>query len=154
MRASKYLAALSMISMSMLTQYIMASEVAVTFTPDALSWKSTPAVPGREQADIVGDSKLPGPYVMRVKLPPHYKQPAHSHPDDRSYTILAGTWYIGWGDKFDEAKLIPLPAGSFYIEHGNRPHFVATKDDGAVIQISGMGPSGQKFVTPPDAASK
>lgn len=126
----------------------MSGQDAVTFTPGELPWKATPTTPGREQANMVGDSKNSGLYVMRVKLPPNYRQHAHSHPDDRSYTIMAGTWYIGWGEEFADAKLIPLPAESFYIEHGNRPHFVATKEDGAVIQISGTGPSGQRFVDP------
>ena len=99
-------------ALSLFAMYAMAEE-AVTFTPNELKWKPTAGYPGREQANIVGDLKKDGLYVTRVKLPPNYTLQAHSHPDDRTYTILSGTWYVGWGEKYDETKLIPLPAGSF-----------------------------------------
>lgn len=126
----------------------------VKFTPSELKWKPSPRVPGLETADIIGDSTKPGPYLYQVKFPPNFKLEAHGHPDERSYTILSGTWYIGWGKKFDASKLIALPAGSFYTEVAKVPHFVATKDDGAVIQISGTGPTGQIWVDPAHAPKK
>lgn len=119
----------------------------VTVTPDKLTWK-----PGRlagvENAGLVGDSTKPGPYVERVKFPANFKAPPHTHPEERSYTVMSGTWYVGWGDKFDEAKLIALPAGSFYTEPANVPHFVATKGKPALVQISGVGPTATKILEP------
>ena len=60
----------------------------------------------------------------------------------------------GFGKTFDESKLIALPAGSFYTEPANLPHFVATKGDGAVVQIGGSGPTRQIWVNPADDPSK
>jgi hypothetical protein len=127
---------------------------AVKFTPNELNWKPSPRVPGLEVADMIGDQTKTGPYLYRVKFPPNFKLEAHGHPDERRYTILSGTWYIGWGKKFDEGKLIALPAGSFYTEPAKIPHFVATKGDGAMIEISGTGPSSQIWVDPAHAPKK
>jgi hypothetical protein len=124
---------------------------AVLLTPDKFQYKPNPKIPGLERAAMIGSDTAPGPYLYRTKFPPNFKLEAHGHPDERRYTIVSGTWYIGWGKKFDESKLIALPAGSFYTEPANIPHFVATKGDGAVIEISGTGPSKQIWVDPAHA---
>ena len=121
----------------------------VTVTPDKLMWKPSPRVAGVENADLVGDSTKQGPYVQRVRFPANFKVQPHTHPEDRTYTIISGTWYVGWGDKFDEAKLIALPAGSFYTEPANVPHFVATKGEPVVVQLSGVGPTATKMLDAP-----
>lgn len=126
---------------------------AMKVTPDELRWKPG-KVPGVERALLIGEESKPGPYVHRAKFPPNFKLEAHGHPDERRYTILSGTWYIGWGEKFDATKLIPLPTGSFYTEPANIPHFVATQGEGAVIEISGTGPSSQIWVDPAHAPKK
>ena len=46
---------------------------------------------------------------------------------------------------FDDARLKVLPAGSFYTEPANLPHFIEIRED-TVLQVSGMGPSGRQFV--------
>jgi quercetin dioxygenase-like cupin family protein len=117
---------------------------AVSLTPAQLTWKPG-RVPGIENAALIGNSKAEGAYTERVRFPPHFVIRAHSHPDPRSYTILSGTWYIGYGDKFDEAQLQALPAGSFYVEPAGVHHFVATKDEPVVLQLSGMGPTATRF---------
>ncbi len=119
-------------------------EGAVSLTPSQLTWKPG-RVPGIENAALLGSSKGEGPYTERVRFPPHFVIRAHSHPDPRSYTILAGTWCIGYGDKFDDAKLQPLPAGSSYVEPAGVRHFVATKDEPVILQLSGIGPTATRF---------
>lgn len=100
-----------------------------------------------ERATIYGDPTKPGPYLYVVKMPPRAPSAAapraHSHPDTRNYTVISGTWYIGFGDKYDESKLIELPAGSYYTELAGVPHFVTTKSDGAVVMFGGTGPTRQ-----------
>jgi quercetin dioxygenase-like cupin family protein len=118
---------------------------AVALTPSQLTWKPG-RVPGIENAALLGSSKAEGAYVERVRFPPHFVIQAHSHPDQRSYTILSGTWYIGYGEKFDEIKLQALPAGSFYVEPAGVHHFVATKDEPVVLQLSGMGRTATQFL--------
>jgi quercetin dioxygenase-like cupin family protein len=118
----------------------------IVVTPDKLAWKPSPRVAGVETAALVSDSTKQGPYVERIRFPANFKIQPHTHPEERTYTILSGTWYVGWGDKFDEAKLIALPAGSFYTEPANVAHFVTTRGDGAVIQLSGTGPTATKML--------
>jgi uncharacterized RmlC-like cupin family protein len=129
------------------------SKSGVTITPDQLKWKPSPSVPGLENAPMVGNSAKEA-YVYRVKLPANFKIEAHTHPEDRTYTIISGTWYIGWGKKFDATAMKALPAGSFYTEPANVPHFVATKSEPVVVQISGSGPTAVNFVDPAHAPKK
>ena len=109
------------------------------------------ALAGMEQVNLVGNPSEPGPYTLRLKFPAGYKLAPHVHPDYREVTILSGTWYTGYGAKFDEKALKALPAGSFYTEPANVAHFVAVREP-VVIQVSGTGPSGRAFVNPPDNA--
>jgi len=94
---------------------------------------SSTTTKGVENAALLGSSKAEGPYIERVRFPPNFVIQAHTHPDQRSYTILSGTWYIGYGEKFDETKLQALPPGSFYVEPDGVHHFVATKDEPVVL---------------------
>ena len=123
-------------------------------TPEEIKWKPNPRVVGLGVAKIIGDAKQAGPFVHRVKFPKGRIVEAHSHPDDRTYTVLSGTWYIGWGDKFDPDKLHALPAGSFYTEPAGVPHFISTPDGEAVVQISGTGPTAVDYVDPAHAPQK
>ena len=86
-------------------------EGALRITPEELKWKGG-RVPGHEIAPLIGDSTKPGPYVERVKFPPNSISQAHSHPESRMYTVISGTSYVGYGDKFNVAKLKALPPGS------------------------------------------
>jgi hypothetical protein len=49
------------------------------------------------------------------------------------------------GATVDSAKLKALPAGSFYTEPANEPHYVEVREP-TVIQVSGTGPSGRKDI--------
>jgi quercetin dioxygenase-like cupin family protein len=124
---------------------------AIAVTPSQLTWKPG-RVPGIENAALLGSSKAEGPYIERVRFPPNFVIQAHTHPDQRSYTILSGTWYIGYGDKFDETRLQALPAGSFYVEPAGVHHFVATKYEPVVLQLSGMGPTATQFLDKANAS--
>jgi|SRR5215467_3596464 len=124
---------------------------AMAATPSEMKWSAQGglALPGMEQAVLVGDPGKPGPYTIRLKFPAGYKLAAHTHPDYREVTILSGTWYTGYGEKFDASALKALPVGSFYTEPANVPHFVEVREP-VTIQVSGTGPSGRKFVNPDD----
>jgi uncharacterized RmlC-like cupin family protein len=81
-----------------------------------------------------------------LRVPVHTRIAAHYHRDDRVATVISGTWHIGYGDKFDEAKLKALPPGSFYTEPPSRNHFAETGDEPVVVQITGFGPSSTEYV--------
>jgi hypothetical protein len=117
----------------------------VMFDAKKGTWIPAAGPTGSPRANIVGDDSKPGPYVFLTRPRPVGPQsPAgrpHTHPDDRTYTIISGTWWVGFGDKYDESKLIPLTAGSFYTEPAGVPHFIAIKEEGVVVKITGTGPS-------------
>lgn len=119
---------------------------AVLKKPGEIKWKPSTRVAGLEITELVGDSNKPGDYVSRVRFPANFQVKAHTHPENRSYTIISGTWYIGWGETNDPQRMIALPPGSFYTEPANVPHFVATRDEPVVVQISGMGPTATKLI--------
>lgn len=106
-----------------------------------------------ESAKIYGDQTKPGPYLFLTKPRPGQSVASkpHTHPDTRTYTVISGTWYVGFGDKFDESKLIALRAGSYYTEPAGVAHFILIKDEGVVVQIGGTGPS---RLIPVDAEKK
>jgi uncharacterized RmlC-like cupin family protein len=120
---------------------------AIAITPPEMKWgaQGSLAMAGMEQVNLVGNPSKPGPYTLRLKFPAGYKLAPHMHPDSREVTILSGTWYTGYGERFDEAALKALPAGSFYTEPANVAHFVEVREP-VVIQVSGTGPSGRRFV--------
>ena len=95
---------------------------------------------------LKGDPNQPGVYTIMLRVPAHTQIAAHSHQDDRVATVISGTWRIGYGDRFDEAKLKALPPGSFYTEPPGRNHFAATGDEAVEVQITGFGPSSTEYV--------
>ena len=120
----------------------------VMLTPSELKWKPLPAPVGAQISELVGGRTQPGFYVERAQFPANFTHYPHSHPDNRTYTVISGTLYVGFGEKFDQAKLKALPPGSFWTEPANINHFLMTKDEPVFFQITGIGPSGTKFVDP------
>ena len=91
----------ALLSSTLLTPTITTAEESSTsgvmLIPDEIQWKDNPRVPGLGVARIQGHAKEKGPFIHRVRFPKGRVVQAHSHPDDRTYTVLSGTWYIGWG---------------------------------------------------------
>lgn len=84
-------------------------------------------------------------YTIQLTIPAGTRIEAHGHPDDRSATVISGTWYFGYGDRFAPDALKALPPGSFYTEPPSQPHFARTGDTPVVLQITGMGPTGTQY---------
>jgi pimeloyl-ACP methyl ester carboxylesterase/uncharacterized RmlC-like cupin family protein len=105
-------------------------------------------VGGIETVVLKGDPDKAGVYTIMLRVPAHTKIAAHSHRDDRVATVISGTWHIGYGEQFDEAKLKALPPGSFYTEPPSQAHFAETGDEAVVVQITGFGPSSTDYVDP------
>jgi len=122
----------------------------MAMTPAEMKWEAQGglALPGMEQVNLVGNPSKPGPYTLRLKFPAGYKLAPHTHPDSREVTILSGIFATGYGETFDAGNLKILPAGSFYTEPANLPHYIEIKED-TVLQVSGVGPSERRFVNPP-----
>jgi quercetin dioxygenase-like cupin family protein len=103
-------------------------------------------VSGIQTVALKGDPTKPGLYTILLRVGPNTRIQAHSHPDDRSATVVSGDWYFGYGKVFDEKALKHLPPGSYYTEPPGLNHFAMTKATGVVISISGVGPSGTTYV--------
>ncbi len=109
---------------------------------------ATPGRPGVQMTPLIGDPTKPGLYTVRVSIPAHTQVPAHTHRDNRSITVVSGTWRMGYGNHFDAAALKDLPPGSFYTEPAGQPHFSQAGDEPVIIWVTGYGPSDTKMVTP------
>jgi uncharacterized RmlC-like cupin family protein len=106
----------------------------------------TSGVNGIQTRKLKGDATKPGIYTIQLTIPANVRIQGHTHPDDRGATVISGTWYIGYGAKFDEAKLKPLTAGSFYTEPPDVAHFAKTGNEPVVLQITGNGPTGTEYI--------
>ena len=112
----------------------------VQTAPDQMRWVADPR--GYQQALIIGDPAKPGMYAAHIRFPANLRIAPHFHPDERIVTVLSGTVYFGYGERFDESQLRALPAGSVWTEPAGQPHFAWAKDGEVVLQVIGIGPSG------------
>jgi quercetin dioxygenase-like cupin family protein len=114
-----------------------------------VQWKQFPAFPPVARlAVLVGDPAKPGPYLIRVKLPGGTKMMPHRHPEDRIYTVIAGVFYIGLGEVFDESKLMAFGPGSVVVLPGGQSHFHYAKSGEYITQVTAIGPLGLGYVDP------
>lgn len=127
----------------------------IRFLPDDIKWADSPVLPqGGKIAVLSGKPAESGFYAFRLKFPAGFKVPPHSHPEERIYTVISGTWHIGLGDKFDPAKLEAYPAGSLYVVPANVSHFHWAKSGESIVQINGVGPTATNYVNPSDDPRK
>jgi len=99
---------------------------------------------------LTGNPAGAGFYSILLFVPAHTTIPSHSHRDDRMATVVSGTWQFGYGDRFDEAVLKSLPAGSVYSEPGRMNHFARTGPEDVLVEISGFGPTDTQYVNRAD----
>jgi len=119
--------------------------------PEEIDWKPFPAFPPSARlAIVVGEPLKEGPYTIRVKVPGGVKLMPHSHPEDRVYTVISGTFYIGLGNEFDAEKLQAYPPGAVIILPGNTSHFHWAKSGEYVTQVTAIGPLGLEYVNSND----
>ena len=119
----------------------------ITITPQEVRWtKPTYYTDGRERAKMLGDSNKGGEWIDRVKMPAGARVLAHTHPHDEIVTVIEGTWYLGQGDRFNEAELKPYVAGSFIVIPAGVPHFVSAKDGVVIVQLNGAGKFGTDYL--------
>jgi hypothetical protein len=119
--------------------------------PDEIKWSQHPALPkGAMRAVVYGDPTKPGPYVTRLRAPLGLKVLPHTHPEDRIYTVLSGTLYLGIGDTWDESKLVAYPQGTVLFLPAKLSHFQYSKSGEYLIQINASGPTDLTFINPAD----
>ena len=126
-----------------------------TVAPADIKWVDGPPVfpKGMKMTVLYGDPAKAGDiFIIRAKVPAHYKIMPHTHPTAENVTILSGAAAIGMGDKMDP-KTKALGAGTFYsMPAGMHHYFFTTKE--TIIQVSAMGPFQINYLNPADDPSK
>jgi quercetin dioxygenase-like cupin family protein len=120
---------------------------------EELEWRDgPPSLPqGAQFVVIEGDPASEGIFTMRLKAPPGYRIPPHTHPKVERVTVIDGTFRLGMGSAFNEEELEDLPAGSFFVMPPGMQHFAAVcPEEGAVVQLTGQGPWDIIYVNPED----
>lgn len=114
---------------------------AVQRTSDAIPWADGPRTmpPGTKIAVLEGHPQAAGWFTIRLKSPAGTVLPPHAHPREERVTVLSGAVHVGFGPVFDKAKAKRFPAGSFYINPRDTPHFIFMEEP-TEIQITGVGP--------------
>ena len=122
-----------------------------TYPASDIVWKDgPPSLPkGAQIAVLEGDPTREGPFVFRVKVPDGYRVPPHTHPKVERITVLAGTFYVGMGDKVDEGAYTAMPAGTYGHWPAGMKYFVKVKGE-TVLQFHGQGPWSIRYVNPAD----
>jgi hypothetical protein len=116
--------------------------------PDQMQWTAVPALPpGAMGVVLEGPLDQPGPFTLRLRLPAGYRIPPHWHPAVERVTVLSGTFLMGLGERFDEAALTRLQAGSLAIMPVGVRHFAMTTEP-TELQLHGTGPWAITYVDP------
>ena len=120
--------------------------VLTTDSPE-LKWAQPGSLPPGAQATVLASS---GDWrVVRVKMPPHYLIPPHSHPDGQAVWLVSGTVVFGFGDTVDKA-LPPAKPGAFFELAPGDNHWILAGDDGGVFDAQESNPGGITYVNPAD----
>jgi hypothetical protein len=109
-------------------------------------WSPNATIPGAASAVMAGVPNKTGIYALFGKMSKGAIFPPHSHPDDRITTVMHGVMYYAIGETFDEAAVKAYPAGSVVFTPAGTPHYMWAKDGDVIMQESGSGPTGAKFL--------
>lgn len=118
-------------------------------SPTDIVYKPDPAFPGETRTAVVyGDPSKPGLFILRIKFPPNFIVPPHTHPVFESVTVLSGSMGSGMGKTVDKSSGKILEAGGILLLPADHVHYVWTEDKETVIQVSGNGPFDLTYIDP------
>jgi hypothetical protein len=123
---------------------LIATPQQLSVTRSASETAGVSQVSGQSATVLYGDPTKTGLYTVLLRLEPHKRIMPLSHPDSRFVTILSGTFYIAFGDTFDETKLKALPPGGIYTE----PAKTNTSGNRATSPSSSRSPAMGRAVPP------
>ena len=109
------------------------------FKPSEIKWVRN-AAGTQERAVLFGDPAKAEPYVVRLKWLPGNMSRPHSHPNDRHFVVISGTWWLGSGEKYDPDSTVPAGPGTYVYHKANGIHYDGAKNEEVVLQVWGMGP--------------
>jgi quercetin dioxygenase-like cupin family protein len=134
---------------------VIAQDKEMRVTPDALIWKENPAFPkGVQIATVVGDPTKAGDVVvMRIKFPPNFQMPPHTHPYSEVVTLISGPIGTSHGEKFEKNGEMLKP-GSLWVYPAKHAHYAWTGNEEAILQVQFTGPGGIDYISPADDPRK
>ena len=109
--------------------------------PDQFEWKDNGS--NSKTATLFGDPSKPGLFVQITKRGPDTWSQTHSHLNERFITVLAGTFLIGTGPKFDKNNTVAIGPGGVVHDIPNQMHYDGTGPEGATLEFIAMGPAGR-----------
>ena len=120
---------------------MLAGSAAQTGAKTPLNWgPGPPSLPaGAKLAVVSGNPAQPGPFVIRLRFPPGYAVPPHSHPAAEHVTVVEGVLSLGMGSDPNRGRLHVLRKGRSIVAPANMVHHASTTQ-GATLQISSRGP--------------
>lgn len=123
----------------------------VMYDTAQLQWQDgPPALPqGAQMTVLSGDPGQAGTFVIRLKAPPGYKVPTHWHPTDEQVTVLEGDFTLQMDEHGPGAHAHTFGPGGYALMPA-KMHHAASTQDGATVQVSGMGPFEINYIDPKD----
>lgn len=120
--------------------HLLALLLATALQITEVVWKDAPPTmpPGTKIAALEGDTRQPGIFTVRLKVPAGSVIAPHTHPRPERVTILAGKVRVGFGKTVD-ASGTSFTSGGFYVNPPNEPHFVVVEEE-SVLQLTCEGP--------------
>ena len=133
----------------------MGQDTSTRLTPEALTWKDNSAFPkGVQIATVVGDPTKAGDVVvLRIKFPPNFQMPPHTHPYSEVVTVISGAIGSSHGEKFEKNGELLKP-GSLWVYPAKHAHYAWTGGEESVLQVQFTGPGGIDYINPADDPRK
>jgi uncharacterized RmlC-like cupin family protein len=106
----------------------------------------TSGVAGIQTTILSGDPAKAGAYAIEIRVPPNTSIAPHDHKDSRTAMVVSGDWFFGYGERVALTETKMLTPGAFYTEPKDVAHFAFTRDAGATVLITGIGPTDTTYV--------
>jgi quercetin dioxygenase-like cupin family protein len=130
----------------------MAQDAMKAVKAEDIVWQDdTTLFKGVQYSNLIGDGSKAEWVLTRVKLPPNFKIPLHTHPFLEVITVLSGGFGAADTDT-DNGEV--LKAGTVLVMAANHPHRVFTTDQETIFDFSYTGPFEITFVNPVDDPRK
>ena len=129
----------------------IAQDAMKVVSADEVVWKDDTLFKGVQYANLLGDPAKAEACVVRVKFPPNFKMPTHTHSWSEVITVLSGAF----GEATDDTdKGVILKPGSLLVLPANHIHSIWTTDEETIFQLSFTGPFDITFIDPADDPRK
>ena len=130
---------------------VLSSAAPAQVNPANLRWgPAPPSLPkGARLAVLSGDPSKEGLFTIRLRFPPGYAVPPHSHPSDEIVTVINGQLSLGMGRTMNRRRASSLVQGGFVVAPANMNHYAFTRG-GATVQITARGPFQVTYANPRD----